>query len=679
MRGLFSLCAAALIGAGGVGRADVVLPAILSDHMVLEKSKSTVIWGKAAPEEKVSVALAGQTATVKTDTGGKWRTTLDLSQAAAGPHEMVVKGKNEIRVRDVMVGDVWLASGQSNMQFVLRGALGDEEEMAAPVNPMLRHFKVKVTPSLDPMDDCEGEWEVAGPTTLGNFTAVGYFFAKALQKELGSPIGVINATLGGTAAESWTSGDGMLKEPELADVAAAQWKEARGYPEAKQKWEEAFAEWTKTVDRPDRRSGNAGEFAAVNADLTAWKPLKLPGTVAGAVPGARWFRRTVEVPAQRVGKNLFLVLGEIEGFEEIYWNGELIGSLTPANHPGAPYARRYDVPGNMVKAGPNVLAIRVFSPATAGGLTGRVFKAGTASLMGEWLTRVEYEFPGPPSVPPPLQPPGPRSPTGVASSLFNGMINPILPLTIKGVIWYQGEGNASRAWQYRKTFPLLIQDWREKWGRPALPFYFCQLANHGKKMSEPVDENWAELREAQSLALSLPHTGQALLIDLGEGEAIHPVNKKDVGDRLAKIALAKTYGKNIPFSGPVLASSVVEADKIRIRFTHTDGGLVARPLPEKHDLFIPDNRTAPLVRNSPGSELEGFAISGKDGKWVWAEARIDGTEVVVWSEKVPAPAAVRYAWADNPTANLYNGAGLPATPFRTDDFPLVTKTRKYQP
>lgn len=373
-----------------------------------------------------------------------------------------------------------------------------------------------------------------------------------------------------------------------------------------------------------------------------------------------------------------LVLGEIDGFEEVYWNGELIGSLTPDTFPGAPHARRYDIPARLVKDGANVLAIRVFSPATPGGLTSRVFKVGTLTLMGEWLTRVEYAFDDPIPTAPPVPPPAPRREAGVASSLFNGMIHPILPLTIKGVVWYQGEGNASRAWQYRSTFQRLIQDWREKWDNENLPFYFCQLANYGKKDAEPGDGNWAELRDAQSLALKLPETGQAVLIDLGEGEAIHPVRKKEVGERLAQIALAETYGKAVPFSGPVLKSFTVEANKIRLRFDHTDGGLVARPLPENHDLFIMDGRKAPLIRNAPGGELEGFAICGKEGKWFWAQAEIDGNDVLIWSDQVPGPVAVRYAWADNPTANLYNGAGLPASPFRTDDFPLKTQQRKYR-
>lgn len=676
---LFFLLIAASLGSRSVAEADVVLPAILSEHMVLEKSAATSIWGQSDPGEDVTVTLAGQTASAKAGEEGNWRTTLDLREASAGPHEMLVKGKNEVRVGDVLIGEVWLASGQSNMQFTLRGAQRAEEEIAAPVNPLLRHFKVAVKPSLDPLEDCEGSWEIAGPDTVANFTAVGYFFAKALQNELKVPMGIINATLGGTAAESWTSPDGLRKDPELAAAVEAQWKAAREYPDLQKNWETGFAEWTRTTGRADHREMPAAGFAAVEVPLEDWKTIKLPGKQPEAAPGARWFRHTMEIPENLAGRQLPLVLGEIEGFEEVYWNGELIGQLTPETHPGAPYPRRYDVPAKLSKAGTNVLAIRVFSPAAPGGMAGRVFKVGTVPLMGEWLTRVEYEFPGPLPPAPPEQPPGPRSASGVASSLFNGMIHPILPFTIKGVVWYQGEGNASRAWQYRTTFPDLIRDWRAAWKQPDLPFYFCQLANHGKKKSEPADENWAELREAQTLALKLPHTGQAILIDLGEAGNVHPIRKKEVGERLAQIALADTYGRSVAFSGPILESSQAEGGKVRLRFAPVDGGLVARQLPSTYDIYLSENRTAPLVRNSPESELEGFAICGKDGQWVWAAARIEGNEVVVWSDQVPEPTAVRYAWADNPTGNLYSGSGFPAGPFRTDDFLLTTTRRKYQP
>lgn len=265
----------------------------------------------------------------------------------------------------------------------------------------------------------------------------------------------------------------------------------------------------------------------------------------------------------------------------------------------------------------------------------------------------------------------------MAGFLFNGMIHPILPYAISGVIWYQGESNAGRAYQYRTAFPLMIADWRKHWNQGDFPFYFCQLANYMAKKPEPGDSAWAELREAQAMTLARANTGQAVLIDIGESGDIHPRNKKDAGERLALIALAKDYNKSIPYSGPVYDSMNIAGGKATIKFKHVDEGLVAKPLPETFVVKSQTNETAPLVRNSPASQLEGFAICGEDKKWVWADAKIDGQTVVVWSDKVPAPVAVRYAWADNPTCNLYNTAGLPASPFRTDDFPPTTKDAKY--
>lgn len=662
-----------------VARAEVSLPAIISDHMVLKRGESTAVWGKAAPGATVTVSLANRSADAKADEHGRWRVALDLREVSTGPHDLVVKAGNEIRVRDVLVGEVWVAAGQSNMQFELRGALEAEKELAAPANPGLRHFKVTVNPSPEPAEDCEGSWVVAGPTTVGDFSAVGYFFALALQETLQVPVGIINATLGGTAAESWMSAEGLRRDPELAPVAETQWKAAREYPALKATWPGEFEAWAKAHGRSDERRGEAAAFAATEADVTDWAVVRLPGNVPDGAPGARWFRRIVGIPEEQAAKPLFLILGEIDGFEEVYWNGDLVGKLTPETHPGASFPRRYDIPPSKVKAGKNVLAIRVFSPFHPAGLAGRVFKAGRQLINGEWQTKAEYAFSGDGVPPPPAQPAGPRRDAGTAASLFNGMIHPILPFSISGVIWYQGEGNASRAWQYRTTFPGLIADWREKWGRHDLPFYFCQLAGHGKKLPEPKTENWAELREAQTHALSLPHTGQAVLWDIGESANVHPSNKRDVGDRLARIALAKTYGKDIPCSGPVFEKATVENGSIRIRFAQTSGGLVARPLPETYAVSLAQGRTAPLVRNCPGSELEGFALCGADGQWFWANAQIEGNDVVVRSDKVPEPRFVRFAWADNPTANLYNGAGLPAAPFRTDDQPLSTRTRKYRP
>jgi len=516
------ICAGLVAVSGLLSRsawADVQLPAIISDHMVLKKGTDVPIWGKAAPGEEISVSLDGVSAKTKAGKDGKWRVLLDLSKSFPGPFEMTVAGKNKIAINDVLVGEVWLASGQSNMALVVKMTTGAESEIAGSSNPMLRQFFVDRALSDKPADDCQGRWEVAAPATTGNFSAVAYFFAKHLQKELGVPVGFINSSVGGTPCEAWISPEAIDTQPHL--------KEARE--------------------------------AALKAE------------------------------AARAGGD------------------------------GSPQA------------------------------------AGKRKISREDKGRTKKE----PSV------------------LFNGMINPLVPYAINGVVWYQGEANVDRAWQYRSAFQLLIRDWRAQWGQADLPFYFCQLASHLPKLPQPSDSAIAELREAQSMALKLPDTGQAVLIDIGESNDIHPKNKRDVGDRLAAIALVNHYGKKAPFSGPVYQSMKVEGGKIRLTFAHVDGGLVAKALPATYIVKSTAGETAPLVRNSPNSQLEGFAISGADHKWVWADAKIDGDSVVVWSDKVPAPVAVRYAWADNPTCNLSNASGLPASPFRTDDDPAMTRDVVY--
>lgn len=499
--------------------AEVKLPSIISDHMVLEKTGKVPIWGKAAPGEEVQVALNGVSAKAKTGSDGKWMATLDLSKSGSGPFEMTVEGSNKLTVKDVLVGEVWLASGQSNMAFLLDATVDAESEIAASANPLLRQFRVERTEAFAPAEDCKGEWTVAGPETAGKFSAVGYFFGKNLQKELGVPVGIINSSVGGTPCEAWTSPQAIDTVPHL--------KEAR-------------------------------ELALKEAAAAAAKTTS---------------------PAGAKGKQ-------------------------PRRQNGAN------------KKNPSLL--------------------------------------------------------------FNGMINPIIPYAIRGAIWYQGEANAVRAWQYRTAFPLMINDWRAQWKQGDFPFYFCQLANFDKnKLPELADSPWAELREAQAQALKLPNTGMAVLIDLGESGDIHPRNKKPVGERLAKIAFANQYGKKVPFSGPVFESMKIEGSKARVAFSHIEGGLVAKALPATVNVKTKTGETAPLVRKSPNSELEGFAICGADNKWVWADAKIDGDSVVVWSDKVSEPVAVRYAWSENPVCNLFNKADLPAVPFRTDDLPAVTRDVVY--
>jgi len=669
--------------------ADVVLPSIISNHMVLQKTAKARIWGKPDPGEEVSVTLGVASGIATAGPDGKWAVELNLSESKPGPFEMVVQGKNRIAVEDVVVGEVWVASGQSNMEFPIKGwasVIGADEEIAVSANPMLRQFLVKNATSFDPVDTCVGEWTVAGPDTAANFTAVGYFFGKKLQKELQTPIGILNSSLGGTPVEAWTSREALATVPELKESGERQIAEFNAYPENKAAFVAAFGKWIADNAREDKPSPDAA-YAGTTIAPEGWTKIQLPGPVAAPglpASGVFWLRKEISIDASLAGKPLILPLGLLEDFdfESFYWNGQLIKATTFSNLPERNACRYCTIPPELVKEGKSVVALRIYAPVSAPNFINPYdpHRTGPLWIGKEWLAKAEREFPAlseqqVASVPSaPLE----RQPQHyISGSLYGGMIAPVVPFAIRGAIWYQGEANVPRAWQYRTAFPLLIQDWRAQWKQGDFPFYFCQLANCGGKNAKPGEDSWAELQEAQAEALKLPHTGQAVLIELGEACDGHPRNKQDVGDRLAALALAKDYGKAIPFSGPVYQSLMIENGKARLSFAHVEGGLVAHPVPETYVRSSLKNETAPLVRNSPQSELEGFAICGEDKKWAWADAKIEGESVLVWSDKVPAPVAVRYGWAMNPTCNLYNQAGLPASPCRTDNFPASTLNVKY--
>ncbi|HCE43254.1 MAG TPA: acetyl esterase [Lentisphaeria bacterium] len=653
--------------------------------MVLSKSNATAIWGWADPDETVVVSLSGLLASAKAGKDGKWMVNLNLKELGAGPFELMVKGRNELKIQDVMVGEVWLASGQSNMLLALQNTLDADKELSQSANSMQRHFEVKLKHASEPAEDCEGSWKLAGPSTARYFSAVAYYFGKNLQKELKVPVGIMMASCGGTHVESWTSADALSTDPELKVGMDKILQESKDYPRKKEEFVSSFGAWLKENGREDRPTEDVSAFAGETDSLDDWKPVKIPGVIkADGIPdqGAIWFRQDIDLPADLGKKKLELELGVLDGFETVYWNGKEVAKMTYKEYSGTPCYRRYELPENLFRAGKNTLAIRIFSPASRFKFIHKV-KAGSQLFGDKWTAKTEFALP---PLTPKIYAKAPElrraegavgSPSAVPASLFNGMIHPLVNFPIRGVIWYQGEGNATRACQYRKAFPLMIKDWRTRWKQETLPFYYCQLANNKGKNFQPEESRWAELREAQAMALQLPNTGMAVLIDLGESDNIHPGNKRDVGERLAKIALAQTYGKDIVYSGPVYRSMKVEGDKIRIEFTHAEKGLVAKKLPEVYQVNTVKAETAPLVPNSPGSELEGFAICGEDKQWVWADAKIEGQSVLVWSAKVPSPVAVRYAWAENPTCNLYNKADLPATPFRTDQFPELSRNSKY--
>lgn len=680
----FLLVALAAALASGQTLANVRLPAIISSHMVLKKAQQVPIWGMADPGEAVTVTLNGQSVGAQADSGGRWAAHLNLEDSPPGPFGMTVEGNNKIVISDVMVGEVWLASGQSNMQFTVQNSIDAQADIAQSTNPLLRQFIVPNKASDSPMEVTQGSWVLASPETTGNFSAVGYYFAKRLQNELGVPVGLIHSSWGGTPSEAWTSDKALDTVPELKSARERLRRAFKEYGEKRAAFVGSLRAWIAEHGREDKPAANAADYAAEGIPTEGWTPVKLPGVVAApGLPrsGAVWLRKEVDIPDGLAALPLSLHL-PIDGFDSVYWNGKLLKKTTYSDFPGTGYVRRlgpFIVPPGKFKAGKNTLAIRLYEPVEPAVFTAEP-KAGSISLAGEWLAKPELEFsalsPQEIAAAPhaPANHPGPQF---VPGFVFNGMIRPLLPYAINGVIWYQGETNVSRAWQYRIAFPLLIADWRQQWDCSDLPFYFCQLANYLDKKSVPGESAWAELREAQSLALTLPHTGQAVLIDIGESGDIHPRNKKDVGNRLALIALAEHHGKPLAFSGPVYRSMEVAGGKVILTFTHAEGGLVAKPLPATHVVESKTKQTASLVRNSPDSQLEGFAICGEDRKWVWADARIEGDTVIVWSDKVTAPTAVRYAWSDNPTCNLLNGAGLPASPFRTDAFPASTSHVKY--
>ncbi|MDP0496053.1 MAG: sialate O-acetylesterase [Verrucomicrobiota bacterium JB024] len=636
------------------------------------------------PHETVKVEIAGVTGHAVANDAGNWRVTLDLSGVDSQPHEMTIVAGDEVRVvSDVLVGEVWIGSGQSNMEWPLELTTDAEQELARPENPLLRFFTVAKVTAPQPLDSVEGKWVLASPAALANLSATGYYFSRNIQVELGTPVGFINASWGGSPVEAWTSMESLVRDEELGPRAASITQYHADFPALTAAFKKSFGAWCQQLSRQDIPQGQPEDYNRVHAFKGPWEKVKLPGLLAdsGAPDaGAFWVKKTIQIPYEMDGLQQSVHLGRISGFCQIYWNGELIREVS--SETGAQSDIIIYTDPSIIHEGEATLAIRIFNPGSGTGIFCDDFcVGGSIPLSGDWDLFVEKEL-APLTVPEleamPMLPLAPVADYHTATFTYNGMIAPVIPYAIRGVIWFQGETNVTRAWQYRRAFPLLIEDWRAKWQQGDLPFFFCQLANFEGKVSDPnFPEALPELREAQSLALTLPETGQAVLIDVGEEGDIHFRNKTEVGYRLAQIALARVYGRDREYSGPVYESHRQEGKVIRLAFTHADSGLVAKPLPNEYLLRTTGATVRQLKRNSPGSELEGFAICGADRKWYWADARVEGNSVVVSSPDVPVPTAVRYAWASNPTCNLYNQAGFPAAPFRTDDFELSTVQVRY--
>ena len=632
--------------------AEVELPALFGHHAVLQRSAATPVFGFAAPGEKIRVEYRGISAETTTGADGRWRVNLDLSQLSAEPGTLKVTGTNTVTSDDVVPGEVWLASGQSNMGFSLNRAENAQSEIAI-ANPQLRFFKVPPSCSGQPLHRPHGVWQYAGPRNSGGFSAVAYFFGRELQNRLNVPVGMIQSAVGGTPIEAWSAREILESDPEVSKTCARFREIFAAYPAKLEKYLTELDAWEKANQRSDRDGHEVPDGP--------WKTIRLPGPMPGH-GGAVWFRRTfnLERPTRLVR------FGTSTDPIEIFYNGDRVLKADRRQLARSPYINV----SKTMPAGKCEVQIRVFTS----GAPPQILGDPDTWLDGDWAYCYEFELPPVAEARnglPPSYPGRAPNPMRQPSVLYNAMINPLAPYGLRGVIWYQGEsnaGNAAKCNMYAREFQAMIKDWRKRFEQPELPFYFCQLANFRAKQSDPEQTGtWPDLRRAQAAALALPRTGMAVLIDAGEALDIHPINKLVAGQRLAAHALRNEYlVEDIAVNGPIPTGVEVDGDAVVISFQKLHGGLVARPLPETYDLARIRQRKAKLIRNSPDSELEGFALRDADGRWHWANAVITGDMVKVSSPAVSKPTAVRYAWQDNPTCNLYNKAGLPAAPFERE-------------
>ncbi|MGO8763689.1 MAG: sialate O-acetylesterase [Limisphaerales bacterium] len=623
---------------------------MFGDNMVLQRGRPNAIWGWAKPGDKVTVEIAAKSAAATADADGRWQAEIQ-PPPTGGPYSMKISDQDQsVEFHEVLVGDVWLCGGQSNMELGLTVASNGVDEAKSANHPEIRLFIVAHQVSYAPTNLLQGAWRICSPDTVatggwGGFSAVGYFFGKKLQSELHVPIGLVEDVWGGTPAESWMAPTTLhaLKDFDapLAEIVRLH---AQGAPE----YGSFLMHWLDQYD-----IGN-NLWSAKDFDDASWKTVQIPGGFAelgaGGDPAICWFRREITLPNPLPAGKASIHLGSVEKMDTTYINGQWVGASSWVENP-----RVYDIPAGVLHPGKNVVALRVFKSKPDGGFLGKpeelkivLGDKSEIPLSGAWKGALSVDARPPHPMPLTME----NYPT-MPSVLYFGMIDPVAPLAIRGAIWYQGEANFQRAWQYRTLLPDMIGDWCRVFGQGDFPFYIVSLPRFMAHREQPGDDAWAELREAQAhAAATVKNSGLAVTIDTGDADNIHPKDKEIVGDRLASIALANEYGLKILFAGPTYKSATRAGRTIKIRFSHADG----------------------LAMH--GDRLEEFSIAGKDRQWHWATAKIDGDSIIVSSPDVPDPVAVRYAWQANPEATLYNGAGLPASPFRTDDWPLSTLNAK---
>ena len=618
--------------------AQVRLPRLIRDSMILQRDSKINIWGWASKNEKIRIKFNGKNFKTTANADGKWILQL-TPMKAGGPYTMNIDANNHLVINNILIGDVWLCSGQSNMVHQMKlHSVRYASEIASSNYPEIRHFWIPSMTDLNgPHDDLPtGYWKSANTEDVLEFSAVAYFFAKKIYAKYHVPIGLINASVGGTPIESWISEEGLKEFPNIDAI--IQKNKDTSYINSVRKKPAVVS------DQKQTDLGMIGSWFDPAYMAKEWRTISIPGYWEDQgvkdLNGVVWYRREINVPASMTNVVAKVFLGRIVDADFLYLNGKMVGNTT-YQYP----QRRYQIPAGILTPGKNIFVVRVINNSGKGGFVPDkpyclIAGNDTVDLKGNWEYKVGEVF---------LPENGGGNNFSVQkqpTALYNAMVAPVINYTIKGFLWYQGEANSSQAKEYAKLQPAMIADWRNKWKEGDLPFLYVQLPNFMEVNYLPSESEWAELREAQLKSLSVPNTGMAVAIDLGEWNDIHPDRKKEVGDRLALAAEKLAYGeKDIVYSGPIYQSSTIDGNKMTISFTNTGNGLIT----------------------NDGQDLSQFAIAGADKKFVWAKGKIEGDKVVVWNDTVPNPMYVRYAWADNPdNPNLYNKEGLPASPFRTD-------------
>ena len=648
--------------------ADVKMPAIFSDHAVLQKSSATVVFGKADVNEKVTVKYGNASATAVADKNGRFEVTLDLSKDDGKSKKLLIEGKNKVVINDVITGDVWLAAGQSNMQFRIEKSLNGKAVAKKSANDSLRTFKFRFNGKLDASQgECNGVWFVASPRKTGTFSAVAYYFGRKINAETNRNIGLVDPAWGSSSIESWMSNETLMKKstPAIAKMAKEEIAKYETYDANLAEYIKKYEAWAKDCARAESSD------TVVPPEKAKWSNRK---TIFGSIngDGVVWFRKKITINKKDVAYGKVKVgIGCPNAPVDLFIDGKKAGAFSLSQAKSGAFFR-LSVPATVLSVGEHEITLKVNARDDKFSF-GRSFFFGNHQEERNWQICREKNYAkltAEQSKAKPADIPKKELVQKVPTTIWNGMMTHIVPYTMTGVIWYQGEANSkvTHSIHYADHQKAFVEQLRREFRNPVLPYYTVQLTSYMSKSSDPADfGHWPELRRQQEITSRLvPNTSHVTIIDCGESRDIHPIDKQPVGERLANVALANVYGKkDVCWQSPVAVKAEKTGALVKVSFENTYGGLVAKPL----DDFYWVNRTskvkAKLVRNSPTAAVEGFAVCGKDGKWFWADkADIDGSSVIVSSSKVSDPVAVHYAWQNNPTCNLFSKGGLPVSSFK---------------